>query len=54
MPYPELMIAPLRKELTRLGIRELRTPEEVDAFMDAVKPTTGTAPMRRPRHRTAA
>src|SRR5690606_41583286 len=30
MPYPELMVAPMRRELTRLGIEELRTPEEVD------------------------
>ncbi|HEX7050896.1 MAG TPA: BrxA/BrxB family bacilliredoxin [Longimicrobiales bacterium] len=33
MPYSELMVAPMREELTRLGIRELRTPEAVDAFM---------------------
>ena len=31
MPYPEPFIAPMRAELTRLGIQELRTPEEVDA-----------------------
>lgn len=31
MPYPEQFIAPMRAELTRLGIRELRAPEEVDA-----------------------
>jgi putative YphP/YqiW family bacilliredoxin len=29
MPYPEMMVAPMRQELTRLGVRELRTPEEV-------------------------
>jgi putative YphP/YqiW family bacilliredoxin len=29
MPYPEMMVAPMRTELTRLGVRELRTPEEV-------------------------
>jgi putative YphP/YqiW family bacilliredoxin len=34
MPYPELMIAPMRRELTSLGLRELRTPEEVDAFLE--------------------
>ena len=38
MPYPEPFIAPMRAELTRLGIRELRTPEQVD---DAVG-STGT------------
>lgn len=29
--YPEIMVIPMREELTRLGIEELRTPEEVDA-----------------------
>ena len=28
--YPEIMVIPMREELTRLGIQELRTPEEVD------------------------
>jgi putative YphP/YqiW family bacilliredoxin len=28
--YPEIMVIPMREELTRLGIKELRTPEEVD------------------------
>jgi putative YphP/YqiW family bacilliredoxin len=30
MPYHEIMIRPMREELTRLGIAETRTPEEVD------------------------
>ena len=30
MPYPALMVAPRREELTRLGFRELLTPEDVD------------------------
>ncbi|HEV7473787.1 MAG TPA: BrxA/BrxB family bacilliredoxin [Pyrinomonadaceae bacterium] len=30
MPYSELMIHPMREELTRLGVAELRTPEDVD------------------------
>src|SRR6266566_5072446 len=30
MPYPELMVEPMRAELTRLGFTELKTPEEVD------------------------
>ena len=34
MPYPEPFIAPMRAELTRLGVSELRTPEQVD---DAVR-----------------
>jgi putative YphP/YqiW family bacilliredoxin len=29
-PYPEIMIRPMREELTRLGVTEARTPEEVD------------------------
>lgn len=39
MPYPELMIKPMREELTRLGVEETRTPEQVDA---AVSNTPGT------------
>ena len=30
MPYPESFIAPMRAELTRLGVRELRTANDVD------------------------
>ena len=30
MRYPEPFIAPMRSELTRLGIKELRTPDQVD------------------------
>lgn len=33
MPYPEYFVAPMREELTRLGIEELRTPEAVDEAM---------------------
>ena len=39
MPYPELMIRPMREELTRLGAEELRTPEQVD---EAIKNAQGT------------
>jgi putative YphP/YqiW family bacilliredoxin len=35
MPYPEPFIAPMRAELSRLGVRELRTPEQVDAAVQA-------------------
>ena len=28
--YPEIMVMPMREELTRLGIRETRTADEVD------------------------
>jgi putative YphP/YqiW family bacilliredoxin len=39
MPYPESFIGPMRAELSRLGIEELKTPADVDA---AVKSTPGT------------
>ena len=39
MQYPEEFIRPMREELTRLGVEELRTSEEVDA---AVKNGAGT------------
>jgi putative YphP/YqiW family bacilliredoxin len=31
--YPELMVVPMREELTQLGIQELRTAAEVDAIL---------------------
>ena len=30
MPYPEIMIRPMREDLTRLGVEELRTADAVD------------------------
>jgi putative YphP/YqiW family bacilliredoxin len=33
MPYDPMLVQPMREELTRLGISELRTAEEVDAAM---------------------
>jgi putative YphP/YqiW family bacilliredoxin len=33
MPYPESFIGPMREELTRLGVQELRTPAQVDALL---------------------
>jgi putative YphP/YqiW family bacilliredoxin len=33
MPYPESFIGPMREELTRLGVQELRTSSEVDAVV---------------------
>jgi len=33
--YPEFFIAPMREELTRLGVKELRIPEDVDAAVKA-------------------
>lgn len=32
MPYPEEMVAPMRAELTNVGVRELRTPADVDTW----------------------
>ena len=40
MPYDERFIAPMRAELTRLGIRELKTPEDVDATLKEARGTT--------------
>jgi len=37
--YPELMILPMREELTRVGVKELRTAADVDR---AVTTQTGT------------
>jgi putative YphP/YqiW family bacilliredoxin len=37
--YPEIMVIPMREELTRLGVEELRTTEEVD---QALKNRPGT------------
>ncbi len=34
MPYSELMIRPMREELTRIGVDELRTPEQVDETLN--------------------
>jgi len=39
MPYPEFMIHPMRQELTRLGVEELKSAEAVD---NAINNTTGT------------
>lgn len=33
MPYPESFIGPMRAELTRLGVRELKTAADVDALL---------------------
>ena len=39
MPYDNLLVAPMRAEVTRLGVKELRTVAEVDA---ALGPGEGT------------
>jgi len=38
--YDERLVTPMRQELTRLGVKELRTPEEVDAQLANAKGTT--------------
>lgn len=40
MPYDPMLVAPMRQELTSLGIQELKTASEVDQFM---KQSQGTA-----------
>jgi len=37
--YPEIMLTPMREELTKLGVRELKTADEVD---EALKSQAGT------------
>jgi putative YphP/YqiW family bacilliredoxin len=39
MSYPEFFVAPMRQELTQIGVHELRTAQDVDA---AVSGTPGT------------
>ncbi len=38
--YPEIMVIPMREELTRLGIEELRTAQEVDRALKSRPGTT--------------
>lgn len=40
MPYDERFVSPMRQELTRLGVEEMRTPEEVDARLENAAGTT--------------
>src|ERR1051325_11719860 len=39
MPYPEIMIRPMREDLTRLGVAEMRTAEAVDETIQNSKAT---------------
>ncbi len=34
MPYPEMIVAPMRAELARIGFQELRTADQVEAVVD--------------------
>jgi len=38
--YDERFVTPMRYELTRLGVQEMRTPDEVDARLKDAKGTT--------------
>ena len=38
--YPEIMVIPMREELTRLGIEELRSAADVDRFVQNESGTT--------------
>ena len=42
MRYPEQLIVPMREDLTRHGVTETRTPEEVDQMLG---PNSGTVMM---------
>src|SRR5437870_13779852 len=39
MAYPEILIEPMREDLTRFGVEETRTPEELD---NVIRSTPGT------------
>ena len=40
MMYDERLVTPMREELTRLGVQEMRTPEEVDRTLGNAPGTT--------------
>lgn len=40
MPYDERLVAPMRQELTRIGVKEMRTADEVDSTL---RDASGTA-----------
>ena len=40
MPYSEMLIAPMRQELTRLGVKELKTADEVRETLEQPDGTT--------------
>ena len=39
MPYSEILIKPMREDLTRIGVEETRTPEQVEAAINEAKGT---------------
>ena len=40
MPYPEMMVAPMRAELTNQGFTELKSSEDVQSHMEGNNDTT--------------
>ena len=40
MPYPEMMVTPMRQDLLRIGFTELKTAAEVDAVLGSERRTT--------------
>ncbi|MFC1791699.1 BrxA/BrxB family bacilliredoxin [Gemmatimonadota bacterium] len=34
MPYSELMVAPMRQDLVRIGFREMRNPDDVEGLLE--------------------
>ena len=40
MPYPEMLVAPMRGDLTRLGVRELKSADEVREVLEDGQGTT--------------
>ena len=40
MPYPEMMVAPMREDLVRVGFSEMRTPDDVDTLLGSETRTT--------------
>jgi len=34
MPYSELMVAPMRQDLVRLGFKEMRSPDDVEGLLE--------------------
>ena len=39
MPYPEMMVAPMRTDMVRMGFQELRDADQVTQAMDAMEGT---------------
>ncbi|UCC26447.1 MAG: BrxA/BrxB family bacilliredoxin [Gemmatimonadales bacterium] len=40
MPYPEMLVQPMREDLVRIGFQELRTPADVDSVLGSETRTT--------------